>query len=598
MSPKRSLLRSLVLSCLVALPIEATAQTAPPLLPLERQIRNGAPVLQRVAVVIGNGGYLHADTLRNPVNDARAVAGVLRENGFRVLDGYDLDKAAIERLLRDAVMAGGTRSEMVVFFAGHGIQIAEQSYLLPIDALLTDPNDVPFQTVSLDRLLETLRGQSGSQIAVFDACRNNPFEGKTAGIGLRGRGATIERGFTQPAPPPDTLLAFSTAPGTLALDGGGENSPYTSALIGAARISPESSIEAVLTAVERIVEQSTGGNQKPVYSSALTQAFALRPPPLAPLSVAQTLVPPMPVDAVSAPGDIIVPRERIIAVGSRMLDRLSLDGAQIVFDAPPPGTSYGMATATGGIVDLPAAPVPASALNAVVLRLDAVATKDVSPVTGIVTHPLNFERLDPGGYRTPRGLSISIVPDACDIEAGDWFDPQGVGVHRLDKVVRPERAIAACSIALAASPDSARLRYQLGRAMDAADRDGEAERLYREAAEAGHVRAWLGLGKRLKASGDLAGAAAAFERGRAGGDPQATAALGSLMLDAARSEEEEQDAYALLSEGVDLGLWSSMETLSAFYERAGTDQSRAERFRQEAQRRRDDVDKASVPDAR
>ena len=628
MCPAFSAIRAATAALAMLLPVAALAQTAPPLLPLERQIASREPVLNRVAVVLGLSSYRDAPQLRNPVNDARAVAAMLRTFGFRVLEGYDLDKIGVERLLRDAVMAGGARSELVVYFAGHGIQIAEQNYLLPIDAQLRDPYDVPFQTISLDSILDTLRGQSGTQVAFLDACRNNPFEGSAAINNVRGIGSPILRGFSQPQPPSNTLLSFSTAPGALAQDGGGSNSPYAAALVGAAGISPDSPIDTILSAVEKIVEDSTGGQQRPVFASALSRPFVLRTPVFSPMVVAaQPALIPTPTGGASTPvtpgtiaaptasvlhlvedgssfggseepdvpGDVIAPRERIIAIGQRLLEILNLTGAQIVLGTPPAGTSFAMVANDGSIVEAPTAPIPASAMGAVVLRLDEVAAKNVSPTRGITTQTLTFDRLDPGGFRTPRALTVSIVPNACDVEAGDWFDPQGVGIHRLDDALRAEPAIAACSVALQVDPSNARFRYQLARGMNAANRNGEAETLARQAAEAGHVRAWLTYGKLLKERGDLNGASAAFQQGQRGGDPRATAALGALMLENAQSDGEREAAYELLTEGIDLGLWEAMEAQSLYFNGAGSNPARASRYFEEAQRRRADVVPASVP---
>lgn len=623
-----STIRAATVALATLFPGAALAQTAPPLLPLERQLSAREPVLNRVAVVLGLSAYGSAPQLRNPVNDARSVAAMLRTFGFRVLEGYDLDKIGVERLLRDAVMAGGARSELVVYFAGHGIQIADQNYLLPIDAHLRDPYDVPFQTISLDSILDTLGGQSGTQVAFLDACRNNPFEGAAAINNARGIGAPILRGFSQPQPPSNTLLSFSTAPGALADDGAGLNSPYAAALVGAAGISPDSPIDTILSAVEKIVEDSTGGQQRPVFASALSRPFVLRTPVFSPMAVAaQPAFNPAPTGTVSTPitpggitaptasvlhlvedgssfggnpaseipGDVIAPRERIIAIGQRLLEILNLAGAQIILGTPPAGTSFAMVSSDGRIVEAPASPISANAMGAVVLRLDEVAAKNVSPTRGIVTQTLTFDRLDPGGFRTPRALTVSIVPNTCDVEAGDWFDPQGVGIHRLDDALRADPAIAACTAALQVDPGNARFRYQLARGMKAANRNGEAETLARQAAEAGHHRAWLTYGKLLKERGQRDGASAAFREGQRRGDPRATAALGALMLENAGSDGEREAAYQLLTEGVDLGLWEAMEAQSLYFNGAGSNPARASRYFAEAQRRRADVVPASVP---
>lgn len=609
----------------------ALAQSAPPLTPLEQQARDGAVTVQRLAVVFGLGSYQSTPPLSNTINDARAIAAMLRSHGFQVIEGYDLDKQQFETMLRDAVMAGGGRSEVLFFYAGHGIQIGSHNYLLPIDARLNDKYDVPFHTVSLDSILDTLSARSQTQLAFLDSCRNNPFEGKNVLANVRGIGAPILRGFAQPQPPANTLLAFSTAPGALALDGQGPNSPYTSALLSAAQISPDSSIETLLSAVSQLVEETTAGQQRPTHASALSLPFTLRKPavslamstvPLAPQAAplaqsspsvgvsaptASVIAVPTASVGVSTPSafapttqgqppSLTAPRERVIGIGERLLQQIPFQpGARIRVLTAPVGMAFGLLTRSGTIATAPA-DISASELSALVLRPTGVEARNISSSTGIASDTMQLETLDATGS-AQLSVPVTLVPNACDVEAGDWFDPQGVGLYRFDTALRPAEALSACDAALRQDPSNARFRHQLARGLQAAGRAGEAESLYRQAAEAGHTRAWLGYGKLLAARGDVTGADAAFNRGRAGGDPRATAALGDLRLRNARGEADRQAAYELLIEGVDLGLWESMDSLAQYYANPASpdaDPLRAQRFASEAAQRRSIVPIANV----
>lgn len=600
----------------------ASAQSVPPLTALEQQASQQAASVQRLAVVFGLGRYVGISPLSNTINDARAVAAMLRSNGFLVIEGYDLDKLQFEAMLRDTVMAGGGRSEVLFYFAGHGIQIGARSHLLPTDARLSDPYDVPFQTVSLDGILDTLGARSQTQLAFLDACRNNPFEGRQVIGGVRGTGLPVTRGFSTPRPPSNTLLAFSTAPGALALDGTGPNSPYTSALLGAAQISPDSDIEALLSAVSRLVEQNTGGRQRPTHASALARPFTLRPPPMAlvapsviPTAPVQVAVPSVSSSVITAPtaavgitvpslstgprpsgvSSVTAPRERVIGIGERLLQAISFDpGARIRLFSAPVGMAFGLLTRSGSIADV-SGDVPVSRISALVLRPTGVEAQGHSQASGVVTSQIVLEATQGGAGRM--SVPVSIVPDRCDVEAGDWFDPQGVGLYRFDSALRADATIAACQAALARQPGKPRYLYQLARGLQAAGRLGEAEARYRQAADAGHARAWLGYGQSLAARGDVGGAAAAFERGDVMGDPRAAAALGDLRLRNARTEAERQSAYEMLTKGVDLGLWDAMDSLGRYYANPSSpdhDPLRARRYQSEAALRRSRIPVSNV----
>jgi hypothetical protein len=241
-------------------PAAALPTVAPPPTPAQ-------PSPRKVALVIGNGAYREAP-LKNPRNDARAIAGKLGALGFEVMLGEDLGLREMTRLItRFGEKAAGTGVGMF-FYAGHGMQVKGRNYLLPVDAQITSEASARSESVDLDQILDQLSGSGGQfSLVVLDACRNNPFERR-----FRGSGG----GLAQVDAPKGTLIAYATAPGRVALDGDGENSTYTTALLRALD-EPGLPVESVFKRVRGDVSRSTGDQQVPWESSSLTGDFFFRP---------------------------------------------------------------------------------------------------------------------------------------------------------------------------------------------------------------------------------------------------------------------------------------------------------------------------------
>jgi carboxyl-terminal processing protease len=182
----------------------------------------------RQALVIANSKYRHVSPLDNPGNDADLLTRVLESVGFKVTTRFDLSRDEMRRVTLEfsrSLRAKNTTG--LFFFAGHGVQVDGLNYLLPVEADIEAEAEVPLQAVAVSELLETLeasgsRGDGRLNIIILDACRNNPFT-----RGWR----SAARGLAPIAPPSGTLVAFSTAPGDVALDGPkGSNSPYAKGL--------------------------------------------------------------------------------------------------------------------------------------------------------------------------------------------------------------------------------------------------------------------------------------------------------------------------------------------------------------------------------
>jgi uncharacterized caspase-like protein len=223
----------------------------------------------RLALVIGQSAYRSVPKLPNPANDAKAMSQLLSDSGFEVSTAADLSQTEMRAQVGDfaaKVAAKGPDTVALVFYAGHGLQIDGENFLVPVDVDPKREADIPLQAVRLNDVLNTLASvPSKMRILMLDACRNNPFPGisNTAGGGLVIVDAKIGA--------PGTFLSFSTSPGAVAEDGTAANSPYTSALLSAAK--EPGSIEDTLKRVRVSVNKATEGRQTPWDSSSLTDDF-------------------------------------------------------------------------------------------------------------------------------------------------------------------------------------------------------------------------------------------------------------------------------------------------------------------------------------
>ena len=223
----------------------------------------------RLALVIGQSAYRSVPALPNPANDARAVTKLLTDSGFEVSTAADLSQGQMREAVSDfagKVAAKGADTVALVFYAGHGLQIDGENFLVPIDIDPKREADIPIQAVRLNDILNTLTSvPSKMRILMLDACRNNPFPDlKTAGSGLALVDAKIGA--------PGTFLSFSTSPGAVAEDGSGSNSPYTTALLTAGK-EQNIPIEETFKRVRLAVNKVTEGRQTPWDSSSLTEDF-------------------------------------------------------------------------------------------------------------------------------------------------------------------------------------------------------------------------------------------------------------------------------------------------------------------------------------
>jgi uncharacterized caspase-like protein len=217
----------------------------------------------RIALVVGNSKYQNVHRLTNPANDALLIAKTLRGLGFTLVGGgpqLDLDKPAFDRAVQDFGNAAQGADVALFYYAGHGLQVNGENYLVPVDADPHKEADLDFQMLGADLVLRQL-ASAGTRlsIVILDACRNNPFGGR----GLRALGG----GLAQMQAPKGTLISFSTQPGNVALDGKGGHSPFSRALADVMR-RPGLDIFRAFNEVGLIVSKATKGAQQPWVSAS------------------------------------------------------------------------------------------------------------------------------------------------------------------------------------------------------------------------------------------------------------------------------------------------------------------------------------------
>lgn len=225
------------------------------------------------ALVIGNAEYSQ-HKLKNPANDAKLIDQSLRELGFEVTLQLDASQEAMEGALVKFARSVPKNGLALFYFAGHGVEVNRQNYLIPVDAKLSNRVMVKYKTISESLVLDLLE-ESGSNmnVVVLDCCRDNPFQ-RSWTRGIRTRGLAVPSAI-----PEGTLIAYATAPGTTASDGTGENSPYSRELARALAARPQQGLllRDVFYTTGRAVYKSTG--QRPwVHSDASVDRFYLRKP--------------------------------------------------------------------------------------------------------------------------------------------------------------------------------------------------------------------------------------------------------------------------------------------------------------------------------
>ena len=220
---------------------------------------------QRVALIIGNSEYSHTGRLPNPVNDAADIAASFERLGFEVRLERDLSFSAMRRAL-GAFSRQAVGAEMaVIFFAGHGMEVNKQNYLIPTDAELSTDLSISYEAIPLELVTEAVSTAKGLKLVMLDACRNNPF---AAQMEMTSATRSIGRGLARVEPVAGTLVSFAAKEGTVASDGRGRNSPYTKALLAHLE-QPGLEINFLFRRVRDAVMDRTSNQQQPFTYGSL-----------------------------------------------------------------------------------------------------------------------------------------------------------------------------------------------------------------------------------------------------------------------------------------------------------------------------------------
>lgn len=222
---------------------------------------------RRVALVLGNATY-KINPLKNPVNDSTDMARSLRSVGFDVIEANNTTLAQMREATRRFADKLGSSDVGLVYYSGHGVEVKGKNYLIPVNADIKREYEVVDQAFDASQLLEmmdNIRGPNNKRvnILIVDACRNNE---------LQKSWRSTNNGLARMDAPGGTFISFATAPGRVAADGVGRNSPYTKHLLQALK-QPNVPIEQVFKVVRRNVMEETKGEQIPWENSSLVGDF-------------------------------------------------------------------------------------------------------------------------------------------------------------------------------------------------------------------------------------------------------------------------------------------------------------------------------------
>jgi len=227
---------------------------------------------RRLALVIGNSDYEHSTPLRNPINDARAMAATLAGLGFDLVEGYDLTRSEMDGVLRRFAREARQSDINIFFYAGHGMSVGGTNYIVPTDAEFLDETALDFEAVPVDFILRQMSLSDAVNLVFLDACRDNPLSRSLSRSMGATRSAAITQGLSEikiENAGKGVAIAFATSPGEVAFDGDGMNSPFTEALLR--HIGTENmDITQVLSKVTGDVYEATDQGQRPWLNTSLT----------------------------------------------------------------------------------------------------------------------------------------------------------------------------------------------------------------------------------------------------------------------------------------------------------------------------------------
>src|SRR5262249_51300269 len=224
---------------------------------------------RRVALVIGNSAYKNVSALPNPTRDAKSIAASFKSAGYDVVMATDVGIVEFRRQLRLFEETAASADIAVVFYAGHGIEVAGINYMIPVDAKLASDRDIDDEAIDLDRFLKSIKESKRLGLVMLDACRDNPFVPKMKQQRVSvARGVSSGRLILVEPTNQNTLIAYAAKTGAVAEDGTNEHSPYTAALLNHL-FEAGLDIRFALGRVRDDVRESTANRQEPFYTGSL-----------------------------------------------------------------------------------------------------------------------------------------------------------------------------------------------------------------------------------------------------------------------------------------------------------------------------------------
>jgi hypothetical protein len=400
---------------------------------------------RRVALVIGNSAYENAAVLRNPRNDASDMAQELRKVGFEVQLGLDLDQQHFAQSIEQFARAMDGADVALFYYAGHGLQMNDRNYLVSVNAKLQNEFLLTSETIDLEAIVRLMESKSPVNLVFLDACRNNPLaDNLRQNLASTKRSASLGRGLARIEPSGrDTLIAYAAAPGQVAVDGQGRNSPFTSSLLKNMD-RPGLEVSVMLKEVASDVRRETQNTQRPQQLSDMARTFyftradtpaqpqpAPAPAPAPRAVVAQndddktvdvafwnSVQAAKDCDAVQAylrrfPNGVFVDlaklSERRLCVSDRQVT--------IIEHSPPPGQAPALPS-----LALPPAPPPVIAPPPPVVAAPPPAPEPAAPQVAALPPPMQPPPEDLGrniGYELERLGCISSADDKWSAATGD-----------------------------------------------------------------------------------------------------------------------------------------------------------------------------------
>lgn len=492
-----------------------------------------ASAQDRWAFVLGVGTYdnVAIPSLQNAVNDARTIASSLNTMGFKVYYLENADKSEIEATVAQIGREQANADLGMFYFAGHGLQLEGENFALPSD-IQVDGNDfLERHGVSVNSLIAELNDfGTQSLVVILDACRNSPFQSQGA----------IGTGLALFDAPENTIVAYSTAPGAVALDGNSGNSPYTAALATALQ-GGERDMRDVLRLVRARVRVATGGLQTPWYIDNTKEPIVIRP-------------------------RFGVAAETLMAMVTGRDISLSTTAWATVVDSANPRDFEQFA-----------ALFPDDALADVARRQLALVTSE-----GVANIPEMSLRLASADSALPGGLLATIT--ACDILATGVGDTLALVEPVPHDLVNTRAAMRACIGAVRNDPENPRLLGLLGRVLAIEERFEESLFYYREAAERGNPMAHTGIATAhrlgMGVEPDLEAAANSVREAALLGSPPARLLLGVYFREGWGVEQSFSEARRWIRLAKDAGYAPAHVAYGGMYRKGlGVEQSNEEALR-------------------